>query len=155
VRDETRDGHAGASRKQVRGRRYLEGVSRAGGRRTRGPLRPTPPYELRSRSLDNRSTMSGYVTESLVYDSQSRVTFEIAFAKPLLGPKIVSLNALSSSHFGFRPIGLPIAPARADELARLVENKIHRNQREPWKVIVGSVSEGSASHSGTEVHRCH
>ena len=35
-----------------------------------------------------------------MYDSQSRVTFEIAFAKPLLGPKIVSLNALSSSHFG-------------------------------------------------------
>src|SRR5947207_14435421 len=42
-------------------------ASRAGGRRIRGPLRPTPPYELRSRSLDNRSTMSGYVAESLVY----------------------------------------------------------------------------------------
>ena len=35
-----------------------------------------------------------------MYDSQSRVTFKIAFTKPLLGPKIVSLNALSSSHFG-------------------------------------------------------
>ena len=66
MRDETRDGHAGASRKQVRGRRA---PSRAFpvAELSQNQLRPTPPYELRSRSLDNRSAMSGYVAESLVY----------------------------------------------------------------------------------------